>query len=619
MKVFRRAALIVTFILTLALSASAQEQTLRTARETVRVTAARDKVRVLIGRDLYATQVEVSNASGEIIYESGLLSGDSFDWRLRDSLGERVAAGDYTLTITYRTPAGKLMRRTEQVSVQDDDAAAAQVSAAPTPTSVGTITGEGTAGKIAKFDGPNSITSSAVLTESAGKLLLNGSLEVGAASGVGVNPTIVNPKNIANFALVRFYPATGTNVNTSFTVVPRGTGQPNNRAQFSITNTDAIADPSNVEFAALRARGADFVFGTGKSGTGVIRPLMFSAGYMTDNATNANQLVLATNGGVGVGTATPIAGIKLEVSGVALINPTGASNGGQMQFGTPNAETGMSIKYPTTGRADLRFDGQTLKLVAGPDSGPPADTSGVVIDATTGMVSIGATSTTFAKLNVDGGTGKGVDGRGDEYGLRGEGDVGVSAVGGTYGVYATGPTGVSGGGSKYGVVAETYESTGWGLWARNTTGAGAGIFDGQVQVNGALTATGNVCAANIPCSSDARLKQNVTNLKYGLDQLLRLRPVSWRWKNQPEGKPQMGLVAQEVEKVLPELVLKDADATQPLALNYMALLPVAVKAIQEQQAQIREQQKQIERLQARVAQLERSAKKRNEGRPRSRR
>ena len=263
MMIFRRVALIVTLAFILAPLASAQEQTLRPASDAVSVTAARDKVHVAIGRDLFETRVEVASADGEIVFESGILSGNSFDWEMNNSLGSRVAAGDYTLTITYRTPAGKLMRRTEQVSVQDGGATAQESAAGPSPTAVGTITGEGTAGKIAKFNGTNSITDSTVLTESANKIRVVGALEIGATSGSGVSPTIVNPNNLANFALVRFYPATGTNVNTSFTVVPRGTGQPNNRAQFSITNTDAIADPSNVEFAALRARGSDFVFGTG--------------------------------------------------------------------------------------------------------------------------------------------------------------------------------------------------------------------------------------------------------------------------------------------------------------------------------------------------------------------
>ncbi len=649
MTIFRRAALIAAFTLILAPAALAQEQTLRPAGETVRVTAARDKVRVRLGRDLYATQVEVSNAVGEIIYESGVLTGDFFDWEMTDSVGQRVAPGDYTLTITYRTSAGKHLRSTEQVSVQDDGAAAAPESIAPpqSPTAVGTITGAGTAGKIARFNGTNSITDSAVLTESAGKVRVVGAIEVGATTGSGVSPTIVNPNNIPNFALVRFYPASGTNVNTSFTVIPRGTGQPNNRAQFSITNTDAIANPNNVEFAALRARGADFVFGTGKSGTGVIRPLMFSAGYMTDNATNANQLVLATDGSVGVGTATPTAGIKLEVRGTALINPTGASDGGQIQFGTPNVETGMSIRYPSTGRADLRFNGDKLKLVAGPDSGPPADTSGVIIDAATGHVGIGTDSLNFGKLSVDGGPGSAVYGRGDVYGVEGQGNInGVHGQGGTYGVYGNGDTGVKGVGDingvygfgAHGVYGESDgNEASIGVYGKQAGGSWAGFFEGRLgaltlvvqngatvdsdlDVTGDVIVTGNVCAANISCASDARLKQNVTDLRYGLDQLLRLRPVSWRWKSEPDGQPQMGLVAQEVEKVMPELVLKDADQTRPLALNYMALLPVMVKAIQEQQAQIREQQSLIEQLQVRVVRLERAAKKgRHEARPRSRR
>ena len=62
----------------------------------------------------------------------------------------------------------------------------------------------------------------------------------------------------------------------------------------------------------------------------------------------------------------------------------------------------------------------------------------------------------------------------------------------------------------------------------------------------------------------------------------------------------MGLVAQEVESVMPELVLREADASQPLGLNYMGLLPVLVKAAQEQQAQIKEQAAQLTQQEAEI-------------------
>jgi hypothetical protein len=49
-----------------------------------------------------------------------------------------------------------------------------------------------------------------------------------------------------------------------------------------------------------------------------------------------------------------------------------------------------------------------------------------------------------------------------------------------------------------------------------------------------------------------------------------------------DGGRQLGLIAQEVETVLPELVTTDKDTEQTKGLNYIGLVPVAIKAIQEQ-------------------------------------
>ncbi|HJU54240.1 MAG TPA: hypothetical protein VJ715_06705 [Pyrinomonadaceae bacterium] len=221
------------------------------------------------------------------------------------------------------------------------------------------ISGSGTTGRLTKWtDGPNGTLGDSVVTESSSnigigtgaptsKLTVVGAIQIGATSGAGVNPTLINPNTLANFAQVRFYPASGTNVNTSFAVVPRGAGQTNNRAQFSILNTDSVADPSNVEFATFRARGTDFVFGSGKTGEGVNRPLMLAAGFLTDNVTNDKQLVLATNGRVGVGTDSP--GAKLTVlqdsgSNNALeVETTGSGFAGRF-FGNGSSAKGVSIE-----------------------------------------------------------------------------------------------------------------------------------------------------------------------------------------------------------------------------------------------------------------------------------
>lgn len=105
--------------------------------------------------------------------------------------------------------------------------------------------------------------------------------------------------------------------------------------------------------------------------------------------------VIGDSLGIGI---VPRAGIKLDVVGAAIIAPTGA---GLMQFGNPNSETGMTTLVGT-GRSDLRYDGTTLKLVAGLAGGPPPATNGIVID-NAGNVGIG-TATPQAKLHVAGNT-----------------------------------------------------------------------------------------------------------------------------------------------------------------------------------------------------------------------
>jgi hypothetical protein len=67
---------------------------------------------------------------------------------------------------------------------------------------------------------------------------------------------------------------------------------------------------------------------------------------------------------------------------------------------------------------------------------------------------------------------------------------------------------------------------------------------------------------------------------------------------------------------MPELVLREADATKPLGLNYMALLPVVIKAIQEQERELKSKDAEIkvlrqenEAINARLDALEQAPRK----------
>ena len=183
--------------------------------------------------------------------------------------------------------------------------------------------------------------------------------------------------------------------------------------------------------------------------------------------------------------------------------------------------------------------------------------------------------------------------------------VGVEGVGGYIGV-AGYSTLAGGSGTRIGIYG--YASGGATNWA--------GYFSGDVK------ATGTVYAyAGVYSTSDLNLKKNIQQLKNPLQQLLLIRGVTFEWKDDiddknskeslkdangkeneqvlrkrefPKGQ-QIGVIAQEVEKVFPEMVRTDADGEK--SVNYSALIPVLLEAIKEQQ-------KQIETLQQRVEALE---------------
>lgn len=116
---------------------------------------------------------------------------------------------------------------------------------------------------------------------------------------------------------------------------------------------------------------------------------------------------------------------------------------------------------------------------------------------------------------------------------------------------------------------------------------------------GNLSVTGNITATGTCCASDERLKRNIHPLPGGLDKVTCLRGVSYEWKPDesrertfPSG-PQIGLIAQEVQKVVPEAVTESEDGY--LAVDYTRIVPLLIESIKEQQKQIDELKSRIDR------------------------
>lgn len=96
-----------------------------------------------------------------------------------------------------------------------------------------------------------------------------------------------------------------------------------------------------------------------------------STAYSLSPWTSIGSSVYVSDVLVGLGIVpNPATGIRLDVNGTTRLAPGGS--GGDMTFGTPNSETGMTISG-ATGRADVRFDGTTLRLLAGPAGSPPSN------------------------------------------------------------------------------------------------------------------------------------------------------------------------------------------------------------------------------------------------------
>tara|TARA_R100000234_G_scaffold85410_1_gene54407 strand:+ start:170 stop:1384 length:1215 start_codon:yes stop_codon:yes gene_type:complete len=114
------------------------------------------------------------------------------------------------------------------------------------------------------------------------------------------------------------------------------------------------------------------------------------------------------------------------------------------------------------------------------------------------------------------------------------------------------------------------------------SGSGSETAAVTVGLPNAVTVTTSVTSASFFYSSDAALKEDIQTIEKPLEKVQALRGVSYKWKD--TGRKDIGLVADEVEKVLPELVVEDKHKT----MDYGHMIGLLVEAIKEQQKEIEE-------------------------------
>jgi hypothetical protein len=135
-------------------------------------------------------------------------------------------------------------------------------------------------------------------------------------------------------------------------------------------------------------------------------------------------------------------------------------------------------------------------------------------------------------------------------------------------------------------------ATNTGLWMLTNGYVGIGTTNPSyaLHVVGAIYATGDINAF-----SDQRYKQNIVRLECSLDKILHLNGYSYTRNDYRPGERQLGLLAQEVQTVLPEAVQYDS-VNDKYSVNYSCLMAPVVESIKDLQNQILEQGKTIQML-----------------------
>ena len=125
---------------------------------------------------------------------------------------------------------------------------------------------------------------------------------------------------------------------------------------------------------------------------------------------------------------------------------------------------------------------------------------------------------------------------------------------------------------------------------------------GNIAPSVRLQVSGDIIANSIAGSSDLRFKTNVRSISSPLEKVKSLRGVYFNWdqKSFPNkdfsDKTELGFIAQEVEKVLPEVVSKDNSPEEYRSVKYDKVVALLVEAIKEQQKQIDSLKSQVKKL-----------------------
>lgn len=431
-----------------------------------------------------------------------------------------------------------------------------------------------------------------------------------------------------------------------------GTTSPNPSAKLEVFSNNQGFLPPRIALTAINAASPVtspatglLVFNTEIAG---IAPNNVTPGYYywngslwvrlngpSDTAANVTGVVPVVNGGTGTTTSTGSGSVVLSTS-PSISLPTFTS--GSLQF--PQSLLISPTSHVTSKRAAIWLDGWSIlqdvegngtknfsigeTVVGTPTQYPPR----LVIAQGNGNIGLGTSSPT-ARLNLVGGGIKIHNGFSrstarpslttlsiGNYEIRGVGSIGGNtqidgaddgflrlSAGGGSSVSAQSSIDISGGSDNPDMNNSlVFRTSGTERFRVNSSG---NIGIGTTTPSVSLQVAGDIIANSIAGSSDARFKSNINPIENSLQKVQQLRGVTFDWKTEefPErafsDNRALGFIAQEVEKVLPEVVQTEKTAEGYKSVQYDKVVALLVEAIKEQQKQIEVLQKEIKKIKKR--------------------
>jgi hypothetical protein len=323
------------------------------------------------------------------------------------------------------------------------------------------------------------------------------------------------------------------------------------RSYSSAGNYGQIA---NGSFQAVGAHGGTFMLDLDNTST---------ADLVNIKKSGSSRFYIQNGGNVGIGTISPTA--KLHLEGDAIIE-------GVLRADNVNLGLGGAIKVKASNTASDQY--VAFGTTPSGSSGNATFTEKMRIDSN-GDVGIGVTNP-LVKLHVNQGNVTGTVIKASGIGAQIE--IQSSTAGDAH-LYMR-PNTSSNKAAVFKMTAGTNYNWRWQDDATTPV-----VFMQLSQSNSSLSVKGDIIAYGAP--SDKRYKENIKPIESALDKAVKLQGVTFDWKESDsilDIKEDIGFIAQDVQKVVPELVRENEDGK--LSLRYQGVTPILLEAIKELKAEI---------------------------------